>query len=205
MKGYEVYSTIQQMKELGFSKSATASQLGINRRTVDRYWCMSLDEYQTNFVGICKRKLLDDYSGTIVGWLTEYPTTTAAQVCDWLKENYNASFSERTVSRYVKNLRTEYNLGKKSNPRDYEAVPELPPGQQVQVDFGFKWLKNINGGYTQVYVAAFVLAHSRHKFAELQSRPYTTTDLIRACRKCFKYMDGMQIEMVFDQDSVVCV
>lgn len=133
------------------------------------------------------------------------PNAKRSKVCDWLKEHYNACFSERTVSRYVKSLREEYNLDKKPNPRDYEAVTELPPGQQLQVDFGVKWMKNINGGYTQAYVAAFVLAHSRHKYAELQSRPYTTIDLIRACRKCFQYLGGMPLEMVLDQDSIVCV
>lgn len=79
MKGYEVYSTIQQMKELGFKKATVANQLGINRRTVDRYWSMNLEEYDANLGGICKRKLLDDYSDTVVGWIVEYPTLSAAR------------------------------------------------------------------------------------------------------------------------------
>lgn len=44
MKGYLVYSQIQQLKEKGFKKANVAKQLGINRRTVDRYWNMSADE-----------------------------------------------------------------------------------------------------------------------------------------------------------------
>ena len=65
----------------------------------------------------------------ICNWLRAYPTLSAAQVCDWLKEHYNEDFRERTVSRYVKRLREEYGLKKAPNPRDYEAVPELPMGQ----------------------------------------------------------------------------
>jgi transposase len=154
---------------------------------------------------VCKARLLDDYRDTIINWLRDYPTLSAAQVCDWLKEHYDASFRERTVSRYVKDLRKEYNLRKSPNKRDYAAVPELPMGQQLQVDFGEKWLKNVAGGRIKVYTAAFVLAHSRFKYAELQSRPYTAADLVQACHQCFRYIGGMPQEMVFDQDSIVCV
>ncbi len=68
---------------------------------------------------------------------------SAAQVCDWLKERYSTSFRERTVCRYVKALREEYVLRKKPSPRDYEAMPELPMGQQLQVHFGEKWMKAV--------------------------------------------------------------
>lgn len=205
MKGYSVYSQIQQLKEQGFRKDAVAKSLGLNWRTVNRYWDMTVDEYEENSANICRAQLLDEYRATIIRWLREYPTLSAAQVCDWLKEHYTASFSERTVCRYVKNLRDEYDLRKSPNPRDYEAVTELPMGQQMQVDFGEKWLQNVDGGRTKVYVAAFVLAHSRYKYAEIQSEPYTATDLVRVCHGCFRYMGGMPRELVFDQDSIVCV
>jgi len=205
MKGYSVYSAIQQLKERGFKKATVAKQVGINRRTVDRYWDMTVATYEANLQEVRRSSKLDEYKNTIVGWLKDYPTTSAAQVCDWLKEYYNTSFKERTVSRFVKNLREEYNLKKAPKPRDYAAVPELPMGKQMQVDFGEKWLKNISGGRIKVYAAAFVLAHSRHKYAELQSRPYTSVDLVNACHRCFRYMGGMPLEMVFDQDSIVCV
>ena len=56
MKGYSVYNAIQQLKERGFKKATVAKQLGINRRTVDRYWNMSVERY-------------DEYSG-----VTEHPS-----------------------------------------------------------------------------------------------------------------------------------
>ena len=49
-------------------------------------------------------------------------------------------------------------------PREYEAVPELPMGKQMQVDFGQKVMPNVDGGQTKVYVAAFVLSRSRYKY-----------------------------------------
>lgn len=205
MKGYNVYSQIQQLKEKGFKKAAVAKQLGINRRTVNRYWNMAVDDYETNAVSVCRMKLLNEYEDVILHWLKDYPTLSSAQVCDWLKEHYEAVFSERTVCRYVKGLREEYGLKKAVNQRDYEAVPDPPMGQQMQVDFGEKWLKNVDGNRIKVYAAAFVLAHSRYKYAEIQSHPFTATDLVAACHRCFRYMGGMPQEMVFDQDSILCV
>jgi len=76
-------------------------------------------------------------------------------------------------------------------------------GQQLQVDFGEKWMQSINGQRVKVHFAAFVLAHSRYKWAYLQTRPFTTSDLVSSCHECFKYLGGMPLELVFDQDSIV--
>ena len=38
---------------------------------------------------------------------------------------------------------------------------------------------NVDGGQTRVYVAAFVLSRSRYKYAQEQSRPFTSVDLVR--------------------------
>lgn len=205
MKGYSVYSKIQQMKDSGFSQRGIAKALGINRKTVKRYWDMPVQGYEENRQAVVRISALDEYRGQIVHWLRQYPSLSSAQVCDWLKEHYQITASERSVSRYVKNLREEYHLKKTPCPRDYEAVPELPMGQQVQVDFGQKKMKNVDGGWTTVYAAAFVLSHSRYKYAELQSRPFTASDLVNLCHNCFRYFGGMPLELVFDQDSIVCV
>ncbi len=205
MKGYDVYSKIQQLREAGLSQRQTAQQLGIHRKTVKRYWKMQVEEYEAMRHGNRRMQQLDDYRERIIGWLREYPTMTAAQVSDWLKEHYQTNFKDRTVSRYVKRLREEYGLKKAVHSREYEAVPELPMGKQLQVDFGQMTLRNAAQGRTKVYVAAFLLARSRYRYAYLQSRPFTSTDLVRACHDCFAYMGGVPEEMVFDQDSILCV
>ena len=118
MKGYCVYNKIQQLKAMGFKRAAAAKRLNIDRRTVGRYWNMSVDEYEAYLDLQRRESSLDHYKQTIIAWLREYPTLSAAQVCDWLKEHYSANYSERTVSRYVKRLRQDYNLKKNTNPRD---------------------------------------------------------------------------------------
>ena len=171
MKEIKVYNAIHQLKERGFKKDSVAKQLDINWRTVDRYWDMTIEEYESQARQLKRGSQLDDYKDQILLWLRQYPAMTAAQVGDWLKEHYKAAFKERTVSRYVKRLREEYGLKKTVTPRDYEAVPELPMGQQIQVDFGQKLMPNVDGGLTKVYAAVFLLARSRYKYAEMQSRP----------------------------------
>src|SRR5665648_1296310 len=111
----------------------------------------------------------DVYKRQIISWLRQYPTMTAAQVCDWLKEHYEENIKERTVSRYVKALREKYNLRKSNHPRDYEAVEELPMGKQLQVDFGEKWMQSIDGQRVKLRFVAFVLAYSRYKWAFFQT------------------------------------
>lgn len=71
---------------------------------------MPVDEYEEMSSTVCRMQYLDKYQARILEWLREFPDLTAAQVCDWLKEHYREEVSERTVSRYVKQLREEYGL-----------------------------------------------------------------------------------------------
>ena len=50
---------------------------------------MSVDEYEAYLDRQRRESSLDHYKQTIIAWLREYPTLSAAQVCDWLKEHYN--------------------------------------------------------------------------------------------------------------------
>ena len=203
MKGYRVYSQIKQLQEKGFSKAGVAKQLKINRRTVARYWNMNAAEYEHRHIS--RVKLLDSYQKIILHWLEEYPSVSAAQVCDWLKEYYNAEYPERTVSRYVRELRETRNLPKTQETREYEAVEEMPPGEQMQVDFGEKWMPVAGGGRIKVRFAAFVLSCSRYKYLEFQSHPFTAVDFVNACRACFSYIGGIPREVVIDQDHIATV
>jgi len=65
MKGYSVYSSIQQLKERGLKIATVAKQLGINRRTVNHYWDMAVEEYEENSINICREALLGKYRDTI--------------------------------------------------------------------------------------------------------------------------------------------
>ena len=205
MKGIDMYTKIQQLKALKYSQRGAAEALGIHRETVRRYWDMSVEDYEAEAAKIRKLSVLDEYKTVILSWIRKNPRMSSAQICDWLKEDYAGDFKERTVSRYVNRLRAEYDLPRVIHSREFTAVEELPPGQQMQVDFGEMYMPRAEGGRIKVRFAAFVLSHSRYKFVWFQSRPFCTIDLITALRECFKYIGGMPQELVFDQDSIVCV
>jgi len=129
----------------------------------------------------------------------------AALVADWLREHYSLKAKERTVSRFVKGLREEHGIKKVKLEREYEAVEELPPGYQMQADFGEKWMKAVDGTKVKVRFVAFVLSNSRLKYVQLQTRPYTAADFVRACKDFFSFIGGLPVEIVLDQDSLVAV
>lgn len=198
---------IYQMKKQGFKIRRIARKLGISRTTVYKYLEKSPEEMAEWMAStrIRKRKL-DQYELLIHTWLSENPDLSGAQVHDWLKERFaDLAVGESTVRRYVKALREKYNIPKVMTPRAYEAIPELPMGKQIQVDFGQSKQNSTQGCTQKMYVICFVLSHSRYKYAEWLDRPFTTKDVIRAHENAFEYFGGIPEEMVYDQDALIVV
>ena len=202
-----MYSEIHQLKNDGLKKSQIARRLGINIKTVRKYWSVEPDEFaQLRQKALKRFKKLNKYKDVILNWIKTFPDISAAQIMDWLKEHYNDyTVKERTLRYYISNLRKEYKIPKVVNARQYEAVLELPMGKQMQVDFGEKVLRNSQGGKTKVYGMGTVLSHSRYKYAEWSDKPLTTAKLISMLVHCFEYMGGIPEELVFDQDKLVAV
>jgi len=204
---WEMYMEIQQLLKQGFSKVKTAEKLGISRTTVYRYIKrnpQSMSKWVEK-VSTRKRKL-DDYKERILSWLKVHPDMSAAQVLDWLQEKYaGLEVAESTVRLYVRGLREEYDIPKESASRSYEAVPEVPLGQQIQVDFGQTEQLTPDGEKVKLRFIAFVLVNSRYKYKEWLDRPFTTRDVIQAHENAFRYYGGIADEFVYDQDALILV
>lgn len=202
-----MYVTIRQLHEKGFSKRNIAEKLNCSRNTVDKYLNMDSEAFATWLASTAARKKkLDDYEVDILVWLRKHPDMSSAQVCDWLEEKYPGfNTAESTVRRYVKRLREEYRISKVTPKRVYEAVPESPMGFQMQVDFGQCEQRTTNGQTIKLYVAAFVLSHSRYKYMEWQDQPFTTSDLVQIHVRTFQYFGGKPREIVYDQDNIIVV
>lgn len=200
-----MYIHVQELKALGFSKRKAAEVLGVHRATVSKYWNMTTDEYTIMAETVKKQSSLTNYEPVILGWLYRYPSMTAAQVYDWLLEHYELKVSERVVRRYVESLRQEHKIKKTSQPREYEAVEELPMGYQMQVDFGQQSMRTPDGQYVKVYFIGVVLSHSRYKWGYFLDRPFCSVDLVNCLDMCFEHCGGVAQELVFDQDSIVTV
>ena len=205
MKGWQMYSNIQAMKEQGFSIRQIAKIKKISRNTVKKYWEMEPEEYAEKFGAANRTTALAAYEGVVVKWLETYPCMTAAQVCYWLAEKHRFDASDRTVRKYVAKLRAKHGITKETEPkRDYEAVEELPMGHQLQLDFGEKTVRSAySSRYVKLYFAVFTLSYSRYKWGVFQDRPFLSSDLVNALYQCFDYFGGKPRQLVYDQDSII--
>jgi transposase len=201
-----LYIDIHRLHERKLRISQIAKQLKVSRNTVYKYLDLTFEEAVEEFGPIERKKKLDPYRDWIVNWLQEYPSISGAQILDWLQERFpDIQVGESTVRRYVNEMREIYHIEKTTEPREYEAVVEQPPGKQMQVDWGQTIQKTTKNKDIKLYFIAFVLAHSRHKYIEWQDRPFTTKDTIRCHENAFRFYGGVTEEIVYDQDNLIAV
>lgn len=143
-----IYQEVHRLKNMGFSNSKIARKLQISRNRVIDYLSMTPDEFADFIASLQNRtKKLDPYQSDILMWLRAHPDVTSAQIYDWLQDKFDIqSVSENTVRNYVNHLREHYHIPKVTLGRIYGAVDELPPGQQIQVDFGEIIVNTSSGG-----------------------------------------------------------
>jgi transposase len=198
---------IKQLLKQGFSKTKIAKKLGISRTTLYRYIERSPSEMNDWVEKLqSRKKKLDYHKETILSWLYTHPDMSAAQVYDWLEEKYQVNnVAESTVRAYVRELRKSYNIPKETRPREYEAIPDPPMGEQLQVDFGQTVQKTGSGKEVKLRFIAFALSHSRYKYQEWLDRSFTTQDVILAHENAFQYFGGIPRELVYDQDALLVV
>ena len=202
-----LYIQVKQLYEKKMKISQIAKTLGLSRPTVRKYLSMSFEEAEDWSHKQGKRKkILDEYQEWILEWLREYPHLSSAQVKDWLLERFpDLKVGDSTVRLYVTHLREVHQIPKQESPRQYQAVPELPMGQQIQVDWGESTQKTDKGTSIKLYVMCFILSHSRYKYMYWLDRPFTTQDAIRGHELAFQYFGGRTEEIVYDQDRIISV
>ncbi|WP_329955859.1 IS21 family transposase [Calidifontibacillus erzurumensis] len=207
MEKLTIYNEIHRLRREGFSNSAIARKLKISRNRVIDYGKMTPDEFHLFAISLQSRsKKLDPFREKILEWLKEHPDLSGAQVFDWLQEKENfSSVTEGTVRNYVNELRETYHIPKVLSEREYSTVPELPMGQQLQVDFGQIRVPTTKGTHMRLYFIGFVLAHSRYKYIEWLDRPFRAKDLIQMHENAFRFFGGMTIEIVYDQERLLAV
>lgn len=206
MKGWPMYQDLQQLKAMGLNKSQVKRRLGIDWKTVDRYWEVTPDEFSEMMRNNKRTKKLEEYEDQIVRWLQEHPDISSAQVHDWLKEHHpDYQGKERTLRRYVASLRTKHGIRKSVKIRQYQATEELPMGYQAQVDLGFINLMNTEGQKVKLTGFGLVLSRSRQKYVEWDDKPLTTARFIHMHYRAFEFMGGVPEEIVYDQDRLLAI
>jgi len=203
-----MYHEVHKQQREGLKPSQIARELGVDRRTVKKYLSMSEDEYLT-FIDsqLIRNKVLAPYENFVRTRLEQCADASAAQVHDWLKEHHRdfIDVDAKTVFNFVLYVRGKFGIPKPFNHRDYEKVPELPYGQQTQVDFGEQNMTTDEGKRKKIYFISFVLSRSRQKYNVYSDRPFTTAKAIDAHEEVIEFFGGITEYFVYDQDSLFLV
>jgi transposase len=199
---------IHQIKSLyndgtGLSVHKIAKQLNISRNTVSKYLTMSAEQIAALKADTDRTKKLDEYRDYIVQLLQTYPGLSAVKVLCKLKAKVDdLAVSDRSMRRYIQALKQEISF---KQPRYYEPVLDMLPGEQCQVDGGELRGVMIAGQPTTVYFMVFVLSYSRLMHVSVSPRPITTDILIRQHDAAFRYFGGQPTECVYDQTKLVVI
>ena len=126
MTNWKMYSQIQELKRKGFTKSQAKRRLGIDYKTILKYWDMPAPKFAQTMENAGQRtKKADIYRDLIIELLTKYPDMSSAQIYDRIKERTKQEklpFKERAFRNFVADIRKEYNILKATPSRQYEAV-----------------------------------------------------------------------------------
>lgn len=205
---FMLFHLVQQMSREGKSINWISNHFGISWRTTKKYINQRVDEFEHELeTPIPRKKHLDSYQSFVKDKLTHYPETSAAQMHDWLKEHHPdfPQVSPKTVFNFVQSVRIRFNISKPENKREFEIVPELPYGQQAQVDFGFYTMRTSCGKQKKVQFFTMVLSRSRLKYVYFSDTAFTTAKVVEAHEKAFEFMGGIPLEVVYDQDRLMFV
>jgi transposase len=203
-----MYYEIQRLMLEGLKRSAIGKLLGIDARTVKRY--ASMNEVQhASFLDKkeIRTKVLSAYESFVKDRLSAYPSTSAAQLHDWLKEHHPdfPKTSPKTVYNFVMAIRQKYDIPVEADSREFFVVEQLPYGFQGQADFGQYTLRSTDQRRKKVHFFVMMLSRSRMKFVRFSDSPFTTGTAIDAHEEAFAFFKGIPVEVVYDQDRLFLI
>ena len=205
MVNKKMYRRIQDLKKKGYGKSQITKHLKLDPATVRKYFYMEPEEYTAYFSKTSqRRKHFDVYKDEILTLYEENQNhrLNMSAVYDFLEEKFfQLPSGEKSLRNYIHHLENTGVLQYSSKPREYQKVPELPYGKQMQLDFGeYKFRNGL-----KLYIFGTLLSASRFKYVSLQDKPFKTLDVIHHLLDCFDYFGGIPEELVIDQDSLMVV
>jgi transposase len=192
---WEIRVLLVHYLEQGLSKAAIARQLGINRRTINRWIAEGqLDrDVETGQVPRPERKprptKLDPYKAIIDERLGTYPELSAVRLFDEVRAaGYPGGLTQ--LKLYVAQVRPKA-------PAEPVVRFETDPGEQAQVDFAefsFPWGKR--------YALLVVLGYSRLLWLRFYPKQDMRT-LFSGLEEAFAFFGGVPREILFDQMASV--
>lgn len=201
----KMYKQIQVFKRQGYPKKEITGELGMDPKTVAKYYAMGERDFKSyRREHMFRDKVLEEYEKDIleVYEKNEFRKLSVSSVYDYLEERYGAlPGNEQTLRNYISYLIQADKLRLDERLRAYMKVPELAYGRQMQLDFG----QYRCGSGLKLFIFASVLSASRYKYVIFQDHPFKTVEVIHHLLTCFDYFGGLPEELVIDQDSLMVV
>jgi transposase len=192
---WEIRVLLRHLLDQGLSKAAIARQVGVNRRTINRWLAEGqLDrDVETGQVPRPVRRTrptkLEPYKAIILARLESYPELTAVRLFEELKAaGYPGGISQ--LRDYVAQVRP------KPAPEPLVRF-ETEPGHQAQVDFA-----EFNFGWGKRYALLVVLGYSRLLWLKFYTKQDMRT-LFAGLEEAFAFFGGVPREILFDQMASV--
>lgn len=200
LRGYSINEIVNHFAQKG-KKSPTLP-------TIRKYYNMSRMPENPN-QNLIKDKVFDHepFRSAIIEVLrSNSKKTYISSVYDVLIEHFVESGlyetlpgNEQTLRNYVRYL-TESGILEREpeNKRTYDHVFDIPPGEQMLLDFG---QEKVAPGVV-IHFICLLLRYSRmiHVFA--QDHKFNAEEACRAIHRCFCKLGGRPAQLVIDQDAV---
>ena len=152
----EVVRQIRLLREAGFGAKRIAAEVGVARNTVRRYLRNPGASVQVR----PGRRVLDEDGRSQARELMVGAAGGNAVVVQQMLAERGIEVGVRAVQRAVAEQRREARATQLATVRF-----ETPPGDQMQIDFGEKWV-SIGGQLVRVFLLVAVLSYSRRLFAK---------------------------------------
>jgi transposase len=186
MLGESAVTQIFALRKLGWGAKQIAREMGVARNTV-RDWLRGGEDRR--YGGEGRPGALDPYHF----WI-QSRFQSGLRNADVLRQEFEAmgvSVSLRTVERALRPFRQSWQRSQQVTQRF-----ETPPGKQMQVDFGEKWLQ-IGGVRQKRYVFVATLGYSRRCYVEIFGS-LRQRDWIVGMERAFQHFEGVPEEILTD-------
>jgi transposase len=176
----------------GFSISAIARRLALNRRTVRKF--LQRDSYPVRKKAMRRLGKLGPFLETIKRYLDEQPDLSAVQVFERLRRDHQVGCGLSTVRKAVREFR-------RHTAEAYLTLTHLP-GESVQIDWAHYGWVEIGRAKRQVSAFVAVLPFSRLLYAELLLSQRMDA-FLEAHVRLFRFLGGVTRRAVYDNCKTV--
>lgn len=189
----EEFEAIQALKRQGMKKKKVAEVLGLDRKTVQKYW--KIGKWQRQ-VKVKKPSILDPWREHLLKRAPE--TDYSAAVCFLEIRKMGYPGSNGPVKKFIRPLREDRRRFEEATMRF-----ETAPGKQAQVDWG-STVVELGGERVRIHLFAMVLGYSRRIYvrAELDEK----LPVFLACHeRAFEWFGGLTLTILYDNPKTVCL